>query len=129
MEWGGNSLSFMGKGVTKNALISLLHLSHEMMAHSKGEVRLVSLFLCRCPTKSNSTFLSSYAGLHFPVVSGERGCHRGCQCVSVGFGLAHPALGGQGSGGAGEKKEVFCTLTFQMSIYAHVLVYIAVASL
>lgn len=38
VEWGGNSLSFMGKGVTKNALISLLHLSHEMMAHSKGEV-------------------------------------------------------------------------------------------
>ncbi|XP_075906423.1 rotatin isoform X2 [Nelusetta ayraudi] len=37
VEWGGNSLSFMGKGVTKNALISLLHLSHEMMAQNKGE--------------------------------------------------------------------------------------------
>ncbi|XP_029698407.1 rotatin isoform X3 [Takifugu rubripes] len=30
VEWGGNSMSFMGKGVTKSALISLLHLSHEM---------------------------------------------------------------------------------------------------
>uniref|UniRef100_A0A8C7PMN1 Rotatin n=1 Tax=Oncorhynchus mykiss TaxID=8022 RepID=A0A8C7PMN1_ONCMY len=31
VEWGGNSMSFMGKGVTKNAVICLLHLSHEMM--------------------------------------------------------------------------------------------------
>lgn len=37
VEWGGNSLSFMGKGVTKNALISLLHLSHEMMAENKDK--------------------------------------------------------------------------------------------
>lgn len=44
VEWGGNSLSFMGKGVTKNALISLLHLSHEMMAQNKGEVSVASLF-------------------------------------------------------------------------------------
>ncbi|XP_069007751.1 rotatin [Embiotoca jacksoni] len=35
VEWGGNSLSFMGKGVTKNAIICLLHLSHEMMAQNK----------------------------------------------------------------------------------------------
>uniref|UniRef100_A0A667ZBX6 Rotatin n=1 Tax=Myripristis murdjan TaxID=586833 RepID=A0A667ZBX6_9TELE len=34
VEWGGNSMSFMGKGVTKNAVICLLHLSHEMMANS-----------------------------------------------------------------------------------------------
>lgn len=38
VEWGGNAMSFMGKGVTKNALISLLHLSHEMMSESKEEV-------------------------------------------------------------------------------------------
>lgn len=44
VEWGGNSLSFMGKGVTKNALISLLHLSHEMMAQNKAEVSVASLF-------------------------------------------------------------------------------------
>ncbi|KAL6462919.1 hypothetical protein MHYP_G00293410 [Metynnis hypsauchen] len=37
VEWGGNSMSFMGKGVTKNAVICLLHLSHEMMAQSKDE--------------------------------------------------------------------------------------------
>ncbi|CAL8400192.1 unnamed protein product [Arctogadus glacialis] len=37
VEWGANSMSFMGKGVTKNAVICLLHLSHEMMAESRGE--------------------------------------------------------------------------------------------
>ncbi|XP_070708807.1 rotatin [Pempheris klunzingeri] len=37
VEWGGNSLSFMGKGVTKNAVICLLHLSHEMMAENKDK--------------------------------------------------------------------------------------------
>ncbi|XP_053343881.1 rotatin [Clarias gariepinus] len=37
VEWGGNAMSFMGKGVTKNAVISLLHLSHEIMSESKQE--------------------------------------------------------------------------------------------
>ncbi|XP_022063068.2 rotatin isoform X3 [Acanthochromis polyacanthus] len=37
VEWGGNSLSFMGKGVTKNAIICLLHLSHEMMTVNKNK--------------------------------------------------------------------------------------------
>ncbi|XP_031705992.1 rotatin isoform X1 [Anarrhichthys ocellatus] len=37
VEWGGNSMSFMGKGVTKNAVICLLHLSHEMMVESKDK--------------------------------------------------------------------------------------------
>uniref|UniRef100_A0A8B9HVU0 Rotatin N-terminal domain-containing protein n=1 Tax=Astyanax mexicanus TaxID=7994 RepID=A0A8B9HVU0_ASTMX len=37
VEWGGNSMSFMGKGVTKNAVMCLLHLSHEMMAESKDK--------------------------------------------------------------------------------------------
>ncbi|XP_060755970.1 rotatin isoform X2 [Neoarius graeffei] len=37
VEWGGNAMSFMGKGVTKNAVISLLHLSHEMMSESKDK--------------------------------------------------------------------------------------------
>ncbi|XP_068613541.1 rotatin-like [Brachionichthys hirsutus] len=37
VEWGGNSLSFMGKGVTKNAVISLLHLSHEMLVKNKDK--------------------------------------------------------------------------------------------
>ncbi|XP_059183330.1 rotatin [Centropristis striata] len=37
VEWGGNSMSFMGKGVTKNAVICLLHLSHEMMVENKDK--------------------------------------------------------------------------------------------
>ncbi|XP_044195830.1 rotatin isoform X2 [Thunnus albacares] len=37
VEWGGNSMSFMGKGVTKNAVICLLHLSHEMIAENKDK--------------------------------------------------------------------------------------------
>ncbi|XP_037550072.1 rotatin [Nematolebias whitei] len=37
VEWRGNSLSFMGKGVTKNAVICLLHLCHEMMAENKKD--------------------------------------------------------------------------------------------
>ncbi|XP_007425386.2 rotatin, partial [Python bivittatus] len=30
VEWGGHAMSFMGKGVTKSAVLCLLHLSHEM---------------------------------------------------------------------------------------------------
>uniref|UniRef100_A0A673N809 Rotatin-like n=1 Tax=Sinocyclocheilus rhinocerous TaxID=307959 RepID=A0A673N809_9TELE len=37
VDLGGNSMSFMGKGVTKNAVICLLHLSNEMMRESKNE--------------------------------------------------------------------------------------------
>ncbi|KAJ8279722.1 hypothetical protein COCON_G00067880 [Conger conger] len=37
VEWGGNSMSFMGKGVTKNAVLCLLHLSYEMMSQSKDK--------------------------------------------------------------------------------------------
>uniref|UniRef100_A0A3Q2CYB9 Rotatin n=1 Tax=Cyprinodon variegatus TaxID=28743 RepID=A0A3Q2CYB9_CYPVA len=37
VEWRGNSLSFMGKGVTRNAIICLLHLSHEMMTENKDK--------------------------------------------------------------------------------------------
>ncbi|XP_037312246.2 rotatin [Pungitius pungitius] len=37
VEWGGNSMSFMGKGVTKSAVICLLHLSHEMKARNEDE--------------------------------------------------------------------------------------------
>lgn len=51
VEWGGNSLSFMGKGVTKNALISLLHLSHEMTSMIQDKVRFnncsTSVRLCK----------------------------------------------------------------------------------
>ncbi|NXJ63774.1 RTTN protein, partial [Rostratula benghalensis] len=35
VEWGGNAMSFMGKGVTKSTVLCLLHLSHEMMSQAK----------------------------------------------------------------------------------------------
>ncbi|KAK1192717.1 RTTN protein, partial [Pygoscelis papua] len=35
VEWGGNAMSFMGKGVTKSTVLCLLHLSHEMMCQAK----------------------------------------------------------------------------------------------
>uniref|UniRef100_A0A3Q2Z0W8 Rotatin n=1 Tax=Hippocampus comes TaxID=109280 RepID=A0A3Q2Z0W8_HIPCM len=43
VKWGGNSMSFMGKGVTKNAVVCLLHLSHEMMTESK-EKDMISMW-------------------------------------------------------------------------------------
>ncbi|GCC25307.1 hypothetical protein chiPu_0003716 [Chiloscyllium punctatum] len=35
VEWGGNAMSFMGKGVTKSAVICLLQLSYEMRTQAK----------------------------------------------------------------------------------------------
>ncbi|XP_043923077.1 rotatin [Protopterus annectens] len=45
VEWGGNALSFMGKGVTKNAVLCLLHITSEMRnnAQLKDWVSLWSL--------------------------------------------------------------------------------------
>ncbi|XP_069776494.1 rotatin isoform X2 [Narcine bancroftii] len=37
VEWGGNAVSFMGKGVTKNTVICLLQLSCEMKAQAKDK--------------------------------------------------------------------------------------------
>ncbi|XP_059501989.1 rotatin isoform X2 [Stegostoma tigrinum] len=37
VEWGGNAMSFMGKGVTKSAVICLLQLSYEMMTQAKDK--------------------------------------------------------------------------------------------
>ncbi|XP_069047677.1 rotatin [Lepisosteus oculatus] len=37
VQLGGNAMSFMGKGVTKNAVLCLLHLSHEMMRETKNQ--------------------------------------------------------------------------------------------
>lgn len=45
VEWGGNSLSFMGKGVTKNAVICLLHLSHEMMTKNKDKASVSNVYI------------------------------------------------------------------------------------
>ncbi|KAJ6664400.1 hypothetical protein lerEdw1_007057 [Lerista edwardsae] len=36
VEWGGNAMSFMGKGVTKSTILCLLHLSHEMMIQASS---------------------------------------------------------------------------------------------
>lgn len=38
----------MGKGVTKNALISLLHLSHEMTSMNKDKVRFNNCSITGC---------------------------------------------------------------------------------
>lgn len=35
-------MSFMGKGVTKNAVICLLHLSHEMLAENKDKASFIN---------------------------------------------------------------------------------------
>ncbi|XP_075682588.1 rotatin [Rhinoderma darwinii] len=45
VEWGGNALSYMGKGVTKSTVLCLLHLSHEMTAEARNTdwVKLWSL--------------------------------------------------------------------------------------
>ncbi|NWJ02806.1 RTTN protein, partial [Crypturellus undulatus] len=43
VEWGGNAMSFMGKGVTRSTVLCLLHLAHEMMAQAK-ETDWVSLW-------------------------------------------------------------------------------------
>ncbi|XP_053915109.1 rotatin isoform X5 [Cuculus canorus] len=43
VEWGGNAMSFMGKGVTKSTVLCLLHLSHEMMAQAK-DIDWISLW-------------------------------------------------------------------------------------
>ncbi|KAM9332619.1 LOW QUALITY PROTEIN: rotatin [Pholidichthys leucotaenia] len=60
VEWRGNSLSFMGKGVTKNAIICLLHLSHEMMIENKDKdmISQWSLGTETVPEEASSSHLS-----------------------------------------------------------------------
>uniref|UniRef100_A0A8C0KTA6 Rotatin n=1 Tax=Canis lupus dingo TaxID=286419 RepID=A0A8C0KTA6_CANLU len=45
VERGGNAMSFMGKGVTKNTVLCLLHLSHEMMAQAQSSEWMSLWFL------------------------------------------------------------------------------------
>ncbi|KAL8182370.1 UNVERIFIED_CONTAM: hypothetical protein K2H54_055043, partial [Gekko kuhli] len=47
VEWRGNAMSFMGKGVTKCTIICLLHLTHEMMVQAPN-VDWVSLWFLPC---------------------------------------------------------------------------------
>lgn len=70
VEWGGNSLSFMGKGVTKNALIALLHLSHEMMAENKEKASVFvfpQLSGCRAFRCTIKRFKNVRKGFVFPL--------------------------------------------------------------
>ncbi|NXP37587.1 RTTN protein, partial [Leiothrix lutea] len=64
VEWGGNAMSFMGKGVTKSTVLCLLHLSHEMMAQAKDEdwISLWSL-----PYDSSEERVLSHLGLAWLV--------------------------------------------------------------
>ncbi|XP_064363215.1 rotatin isoform X2 [Dromaius novaehollandiae] len=64
VEWGGNAMSFMGKGVTKSTVLCLLHLSHEMMAQAK-DMDWVSLW--SLPYDNNEEQVPSQLGLAWLV--------------------------------------------------------------
>uniref|UniRef100_A0A8C8RCN7 Rotatin n=1 Tax=Pelusios castaneus TaxID=367368 RepID=A0A8C8RCN7_9SAUR len=64
VEWGGNAMSFMGKGVTKSTVLCLLHLSHEMMAQGKN-MDWVSLWFL--PYDKSEEQISSQLGLAWLV--------------------------------------------------------------
>uniref|UniRef100_A0A8B9ZM08 Rotatin n=1 Tax=Anas zonorhyncha TaxID=75864 RepID=A0A8B9ZM08_9AVES len=64
VEWGGNAMSFMGKGVTKSTVLCLLHLSHEMMAQAK-DMDWISLW--SLPYDNSEDQLPSHLGLAWLV--------------------------------------------------------------
>ncbi|NXP14933.1 RTTN protein, partial [Thinocorus orbignyianus] len=64
VEWGGNAMSFMGKGVTKSTVLCLLHLSHEMMAQAK-DTDWISLW--SLPYDSSEEQVASQLGLAWLV--------------------------------------------------------------
>ncbi|CAN8184159.1 unnamed protein product [Coccothraustes coccothraustes] len=64
VEWGGNAMSFMGKGVTKSTVLCLLHLSHEMMAQAK-DMDWISLW--SLPYDSGEEQVLSHLGLAWLV--------------------------------------------------------------
>ncbi|NWX40487.1 RTTN protein, partial [Steatornis caripensis] len=64
VEWGGNAMSFMGKGVTKSTVLCLLHLSHEMMAQAK-DMDWVSLW--SLPYDNSEEQVASQLGLAWLV--------------------------------------------------------------
>ncbi|NWV43798.1 RTTN protein, partial [Grantiella picta] len=64
VEWGGNAMSFMGKGVTKSTVLCLLHLSHEMMAQAK-DTDWISLW--SLPYDNNEEQALSHLGLAWLV--------------------------------------------------------------
>ncbi|NWW73828.1 RTTN protein, partial [Climacteris rufus] len=64
VEWGGNAMSFMGKGVTKSTVLCLLHLSHEMMTQAK-DMDWISLW--SLPYDSSEEQVLSHLGLAWLV--------------------------------------------------------------
>ncbi|NXW59097.1 RTTN protein, partial [Eurystomus gularis] len=64
VEWGGNAMSFMGKGVTKSTVLCLLHLSHEMMAQAK-DMDWISLW--SLPYDNSDEQVASQLGLAWLV--------------------------------------------------------------
>ncbi|KAJ7427891.1 hypothetical protein WISP_03146 [Willisornis vidua] len=60
VEWGGNAMSFMGKGVTKSTVLCLLHLSHEMMTQAK-DTDWISLW--SLPYENSEEQVLSHLGL------------------------------------------------------------------
>ncbi|XP_066479673.1 rotatin [Tiliqua scincoides] len=60
VEWGGNAMSFMGKGVTKSTVLCLLHLSHEMMIQASSEDWISLWFL---PYDNSEEQIQSRQGL------------------------------------------------------------------
>ncbi|KAF4801319.1 hypothetical protein TURU_036040 [Turdus rufiventris] len=64
VEWGGNAMSFMGKGVTKSTVLCLLHLSHEMMAQTK-DTDWISLW--SLPYDNSEDQVPSHLGLAWLV--------------------------------------------------------------
>ncbi|XP_009866087.1 PREDICTED: rotatin, partial [Apaloderma vittatum] len=64
VEWGGNAMSFMGKGVTKSTVLCLLHLSHEMMAQAKD---MDWITLWALPYDNNEEQIASQLGLAWLV--------------------------------------------------------------
>ncbi|KAM6318714.1 LOW QUALITY PROTEIN: rotatin [Aegotheles albertisi] len=64
VEWGGNAMSFMGKGVTKSTVLCLLHLSHEMVAQAK-DMDWISLW--SLPYDNSEEQVASQLGLAWLV--------------------------------------------------------------
>ncbi|KAM6283410.1 rotatin isoform 2-T2 [Porphyrio hochstetteri] len=64
VEWGGNAMSFMGKGVTKSTVLCLLHLSHEMIAQAK-DMEWISLW--SLPYENSEEQVLSHLGLAWLV--------------------------------------------------------------
>ncbi|NWY56842.1 RTTN protein, partial [Chionis minor] len=64
VEWGGNAMSFMGKGVTKSTVLCLLHLSHEMMAQAR-DMDWISLWSLPCDNSEEQ--VASQLGLAWLV--------------------------------------------------------------